>query len=173
MKTKVFLFAIALISVIFLSSCGSHSGNLIGKFQVIDKEKSNADAMIIDDTTQYTVCDYGMVILTNSKNDTLRVYVPMEEEYLNIKIGDFYLVGRNKYGSLFLNDRPERGIVGYTKVLYKKIDNGIPKCEVLTRGQDTILVSLVADVVYYSISEGDSILVKKNRDKNKPHYFVE
>ena len=172
MKTKV-LFLVALISVIFLSSCGHHSGNLIGKFQVINKEKSKAEAVIVNDSTQYTVRDYGIVVLTNSQNDTLRVYVSMEEEYLNVKVGDFYLVGKNKYGALFLNSKPERGIVGYSKVLQKKIDMGTPKCKVITRGQDTISVDLVAEVVYYSISKGDSILVKKNRDKEKPHYFVE
>ena len=91
----------------------------------------------------------------------------------NVKVGDTYLVGKNRYGSLFLNDRPERWVVGYSKVLQKEIDNGIPKCKVITRGQDTISVDLVAEVVYFNLSEGDSILVKKNRDRNEAHYFVE
>jgi hypothetical protein len=174
MKTKI-LFLVALISVILLSSCEQHSGNLIGKFQVINKEKSNAEAIIVDDTTQYAIRDYGMVVLANSQKDTLKVYITMEEEYLNIKIGDNYLVGRNKYGMLFLNDRPEKGVIGYSKVLEKKIDKyGIPRCNVITRGQDTISVNFSkAEVVYYSLSVGDSVLVKKNRDKGKPHYFAE
>lgn len=160
MKTKV-LFLVALISVIFLSSCGHRSGNLIGSFQVVKKEKANH------------TYDYGFVTLTNSNKDTLKVFVSMEEEYLNVKIGDTYLVGKNRYGSLFLNDRPEKGVVGYSKVLQKKIDMGIPKCKVITRGQDTISVDLVAEVVYYSISEGDSVLIKKNRAREKPHYYAE
>jgi hypothetical protein len=158
---KKILFLVALISVVLLSSCGHDSGNLIGKFQVIKKEKANP------------VRDYGFVTLTNPSKDTLKVFVSMEEEYLNIKIGDIHLVGKNRYGSLFLNDRPEKGVIGYSKVLRKKIDMGIPQCKVITRGQDTISVNSVAEVVYYNISEGDSILVKKNRNRNKPHYFVE
>ncbi len=160
MKTKI-LFLVALIGVVFLSSCGHNSGNLIGEFQVIKKEKANP------------VRDYGFVTLTNPSKDTLKVFVSMEEEYLNVKIGDTYLVGKNRYGSLFLNDRPENGVVGYSKVLQKKIDMGIPQCQVITRGQDTISVNLIAEVVYYNMSEGDSIFVKKNRNRNKPHYFVE
>lgn len=160
MKTKV-LFLVALISVILLSSCGHNSGNLIGKFQVIKKEKANPAR------------DYGFVTLTNSNQDTLKVFVSMEEEYVNVKAGDIYLVGRNRYGSLFLNDRPKKGIVGYSKILKKKIDMGVPKYQVITRGQDTLSVDLVSEIVYYSASEGDSVFVKKNRGRNEPHYFVE
>lgn len=158
MKTNI-LFIVALISSIILSSCGHDSGRLIGTFRVIEKIKTNPAS------------NYGFVILTNSQNDTIKVFVSMEEEYLNVKIGDPRLVGENRYGSLFLNSRPKRGTIGYTKILQKKTMN-VPMCEVLTRGQDTILV-VVADVVYYHTIEGDSIYVKKNRDKNKPHYFVE
>ena len=160
MKTKI-LFLVAFIGVVFLSSCGHNSGNLIGEFNVIKKEKVNP------------VRDYGFVTLTNTSKDTLKVFVSMEEEYLNAKIGDTYLVGKNSYGSLFLNDRPEKSVIGYSKVLQKKIDMGIPQCRVITRGQDTISVNLIAEVVYYNMSEGDSIFVKKNRNRSKPHYFVE
>lgn len=162
MKTKVlFLAVVALISTIFLSSCGHNSGNLIGTFQAVKKQKANP------------IYDYGFVKLVSSNKDTLTVFVTSEEEYLNVKTGDIFLVGRNRYGSLFLNNRIEKGVVGYGKVLQKEMDMGIPKCKVITRGQDTISVDLVAEVVYFNISDGDSVLVKKNRDKDKPHYFVE
>lgn len=160
MKTKI-LFLVALVGVIFLSSCGHDSGRLIGKFQVIKKEKTNP------------IRDFGFVTLTNSNEDTLKVFVSMEEEYVNVKVGDTYLVGKNRYGSLFLNCRPEKGIIGYSKILQKNLDMGAPKCQVVTRGQDTLSVDLIADAVYYNVSEGDSVFVKKNRDRKKPHYFVE
>jgi hypothetical protein len=160
MKTKVVLI-VALISVVFFSSCRHNPGRLIGKFNVVKKEKANPDY------------DFGFITVANSMEDTLKVFVSMEEEYLNIRIGDTYLVGRNHYGSLFLNDRPEKGIIGYSKVWQKEVDMSIPKYKVITMGQDTISVNLVAEVDFYNISEGDSIFVKKNRDKEKPHYYVE
>ena len=160
MKRKV-LFIVALVSIIFFSSCGHNSGNLIGSFQVIKKIKSNPTH------------DYGFVILTNSSKDTLSVFISMEEEYLNVKVDDVYLVGIKRQGSFFLNDKPDRGVVGYSKVLQKEIRNGIPRCKVITRGQDTISVVSIAEAVYFNISEGDSVFVKKNRDKNEARYFVE
>lgn len=158
---KTALLLIAVISAVLLSSCGHDSGNLIGKFQVINKEKAN------------TTGDYGFVTLTNSNKDTLKVFVSMEEKYLHIKIGDKYLVGKDRYGSLYFNDRSiKKGVVGYSKVLQRQIIKGVPQCIVITRGQDTI-VSNISEVMYYNVSVGDSVFVKKNRDKNKPHYFVE
>lgn len=155
MKTKIFF--LALISVVILASCGHDSGHLIGQFRVIKKEKANH------------VWDYGFVTLTKTitPKDTIKVLVSMEEEYLNVKIGDTYLVGKDRYGSSVLNNRQEKGVVGYAKVVQKM---GTAQCKVATRGQDTILVALIAEA---SISEGGFVLVKKNRDQSKkPHYFV-
>ncbi|MDI3496313.1 MAG: hypothetical protein PWQ35_334 [Patescibacteria group bacterium] len=157
MKTKV-LFLVALVGVIFLLSCGHDSGNLIGEFQVVKKEKINPNR------------DYGFVTLINSNKDTLKMIVSMEEEYLNVKVGDIYLVGKNHFG-YFLNNRPIKGVVGYSKIIQKNIDMGVPKCQVITRGQDTLTFPL-SEVVYFNVSEGDFIFVKKNKDEKKPHYFV-
>lgn len=157
---KTALLLITVIITVLLSSCGNNSGNLIGKFQVIDKKKAN------------TTGDYGYIALANSSEDTLQVFISMEEEYLNVKIGDTYLVGKNRYGSLYLNDKPIKGVVGYSIILQKKIIKGVPQCIVITRGQDTI-VSYISEVMYYNVSVSDSVFVKKNRDEKKPHYFVE
>lgn len=160
MKTNG-LFFVALISIILLSSCGQNSGNLIGTFKVIKKEKANR------------TYDYGFVTLTSSKADTLKVFVPSVERYLNIKIGDNVQVGRNSDKTLFIRYLVKSGVVGYAMVFQKKLDMGKPMCKVITRGQDTISIKSIAEVVYYNISAGDSVLVKRNMGRDKPHYFVE
>ena len=128
--------------------------------KVINKQKSNPHN------------NYGFVTMCSQQNDTLTFLVSAEEEYLNVKVGDVYLVGRNKYGSLFINQKVDKNIIGYSTVIAKEIKNGVPICQVVTRGED-VLSAKIAEVVYYNVSVGDSVFVKKNRDKNKPHYYVE
>lgn len=158
MKAKIFL--IAVLIGFFFSSCGHDSGNLIGSFRIVKKEKANSTG------------DYGYVTVVNSINDTLRVFVSLEEAYLGFKIGEVRLVGKDRNETLFLNSRVERGIVGDSKVIAKNIDKGVLKCEVLTRGEDTISVNILTEATYYKITKGDIVSVKKNRDKNKSHYFI-
>lgn len=156
MKKNYFLIVVI---AIVLSSCGHDSGRLIGSFQVISKEKSNP----------YN--DYGFVTLISEKSDTIRVF-SSEEEYLNIKTGDIYLVGKDRNNAFFLNNRIKKNIIGYGVVSSKEIKKGIPTCNIVTKGGDTISAQ-VAEIIYFNVSIGDSVFVKKNRDKNKPHYYVE
>ncbi|HBA36862.1 TPA: hypothetical protein DCZ15_03230 [Candidatus Falkowbacteria bacterium] len=149
-----------LFAVFALISCGHDSGRLIGSFRVISKQKTNPDQ------------DYGFVTLSSQYDDTVRVFVSSEENYLNIKEGDSYLVGQDRFDAFFLNVRIERGVVGYQRVLGKFIDGDGVKCQVLTRGNDTICV-LVSNLVYYNVSAGDSIFVKKNRSKDAPRYYAQ
>lgn len=110
------------------------------------------------------------MILTNSIGDTLKAFT-REEEYLNIKIGDTRLVWESYHGGFFMDKKTEDCVVGYSNIL-KKIDKGVPSLKVVTTGQDTISINLVDKVVYYNVSEGDSVLVKLTGEE-QPHYFVE
>jgi hypothetical protein len=141
-------------------SCGHDSKRLIGVFQVLNKEKTAPNH------------DYGYVTLVSFQADTIKVLISLEETYLNIKKGDFYLVGENRYGGLFLNIENKRGVVGYQKIIEKTADGKFLKCKVATRGDDTISV-MIPRVIYYTVSPGDSVLVKKNRDIKEFRYYVE
>ena len=151
---KIFLFLVTLISVVLLSSCGPKP---VGEFQVIAKGK------------MFPKSQNGFVILANSSGDTLKAFTP-ENDYLNIKIGDTRLVLEGYHGALILDDKTEDHVVGYSKIILKKIDKGVPSLKVITRGQDTISINLVEKVVFYNVSEGDSVFVKINQ---KRCYFVE
>ena len=154
---KIFLFLVTLISVVFLSSCGPKP---VGEFQVIKKGKMNPNSY------------NGFAILTNSSGDTIKAFTP-ENDYLNIKIGDTRLVLEGYHGALILDNKTEDEVVGYSKILLKKIDKGVPSLKVITKGQDTISINSVEKVVYYNVSEGDSVLVKINRKRNGSRYSVE
>mgnify|MGYP001440925757 CR=1 FL=1 len=160
MKTKNYLLSIVativVAIVIVLCSCGCHdSDRLIGSFQVINK-KSNPYFV--------TVC--------SQRNDTT-IFCVSEEEYLNIKVGDVYLVMRDKDSTLSLNKKIERNnIVGYSTIVSKEIKNGVLMCKVVTCGGDVVSARIARDI-FYIVSVGDSVILKQNRDKKKPYYYVE
>lgn len=166
MKTIVIIISAVIFSFI-LASCGSKSGHLIGSFEVIKKvpQKDLRPELEFGQAN-----DFGVVYLVSTRNDTLKIYVSSNESYLNIKVGDTYLVSKDKSG-ITINNHTKRFIIGYCKISEKISKRGDYEFKVVSRGEDTITIKQVPEIVYFNTSLNDSVFVKKNRSLQS--YYTE
>lgn len=166
MKTIVIISAV-IFSFIF-TSCEHQSGNLIGSFKVIKKVSSKDRTFGLNQAK-----DWGDIYLVSSYNDTVKVLVSSNELYLNTKVGDVVLVGKHKSksGGFFINNRVKRFEIGYCKIIEKINNSGFYEFKVVSRGEDTIKVNRVSNIVYLNTSVRDFVFVKKDRGINT--YYTE
>lgn len=163
MKTLVIISAV--IFSLILASCGSKSGHLIGSFEVIKKVSLKDRGLGFVQAN-----DAGDVYLVSTRNDTLKIYVSSNESYLNIKVGDIYLVSKDKFG-FAINNHTKRFVIGYCKISEKIGKAGDYEFKVVSRSEDTITIKQVPEIVYFNTSVNDSVFVKKNRSLQS--YYTE
>lgn len=163
MKTIVIISAV--IFSLILASCGSKSGHLIGSFEVIKKVPQKDRGLGFGQAN-----DFGVVYLVSTRNDTLKKYVSSNESYLNIKVGDTYLVSKDKSG-ITINNHTKRFTIGYCKISEKISKDGDYEFKAVSRGEDTITIKQVPVIVYFNTSVNDSVFVKKGRSLQS--YYTE
>lgn len=154
MKTTI-IISVVIFSLAF-ASC-QKSGNLIGEFTVTEKVSQKERTSGLS-----RAIDFGDVYLVSSHNDTIRSYVTCPEVYLNTKVGDVVLVSKDNFGYT-INNRVKKYEVGYCRIVKKINTFGTNEFDVVTRGNDTIRIYKVPEIVYFNSSVGDSAFIKKYR----------